>query len=178
MAYEDEDEEYWAAEAARKGIRVPKDETKSSSPIPKSALPHDEDEDDDDDDLDIEEEADPDFPEDPEELKRRFLAKKAGKKLPPTPVKSPAASPASTGTKPPPPGGGPIGTGPGAPTPPATTPPPPPAAKPGECCARMKKEALERTNAQMWKDHKGGDIVVFAHNMNKMIHCPWCGAKI
>jgi hypothetical protein len=172
MAHEEDDEEYWAREATRRGIHIPKE----SEPDPlakKAALPLDKDED--DEDLE-EEEEDPDFPSDKDELRRKFLKKKAGteeeESIPTAIPKIPAARPGS--------GSAPVGPGPGG----AKTPPPAPTvaaappAKPGECCGRMKKEVAERTNVTLYKDIKDNDIVVFAHNYNKILHCPWCGAKI
>lgn len=71
---------------------------------------------------------------------------------------------------------------PGLPSSPGTgTPPPKPtvkAAEMGECCSRMKKELLEKTNVQWWNDHKGNKLIAFSHTYLKLLHCPWCGAKI
>jgi hypothetical protein len=65
------------------------------------------------------------------------------------------------------------------PSPTGTVPPPPPAAKKlGECCKRMTNELAQETNVLKWKDHKENPIIVFAHNLNKILHCPWCGETI
>lgn len=48
----------------------------------------------------------------------------------------------------------------------------------GECCKRMSKELLEKTNVAPWQDHKGNKIIAFSHTYLKLLHCPWCGAKL
>lgn len=71
---------------------------------------------------------------------------------------------------------------PGIPSPPTGTgvPIPTAVAKPilGECCKRMNKELLEKTNVQWWNDHKGNKLIAFSHTYLKLLHCPWCGAKL
>jgi hypothetical protein len=216
MAHEEDDEEYWEREAARRGIHVPSDkpapgpaskpsiskgikggETKIAAAARimgkteediREALDSGSISEHDIDELlkenpltmtdEEEEEPDPDFPEDEDAvMRRKFMKKKAGieeeeeiplPKRPAIPTHRPGSPIAS-----------PIGPGPGgAKTPPPPPPPMAPPAKPGECCPRMKKEIGERTNVTLYKDRKDNDIVVFAHNFNKILHCPWCGARI
>lgn len=67
----------------------------------------------------------------------------------------------------------------GAPSPPTGTPTPlVKTTELGECCVRMKKELLEKTNVQWWNDHKGNKLIAFSHTYLKLLHCPWCGAKL
>lgn len=103
-----------------------------------------------------EEAPDPDFDEDEkEDLEEEETS---------SPPKKPPVTPIPTGSRTPAPPSSGVATAAPVPI--------------GECCKRMKREVAEQTNVMFWEDHKKNKIIVFAHNLNMILHCPFCGAKL